>query len=560
VTNQDQSSQQASKNKIPPSQGSQPKTEDQPETGGLYAKYVLAVLTLVYVFNFIDRNILAILAQEIKADLQLSDAQLGFLYGTAFAVFYAVFGIPLGRLADIWVRRKLIAIGLAFWSLMTALSGTARSFFSLAGYRIGVGVGESSASPAAFSMLGDYFPPRLRATAVAVYSSGIYVGAGIGVFLGGWVIDGWHALYPTGEAPFGLQAWQAALFLVGLPGLLAAIWVATLREPVRGQSEGLTSAAPHPHPFRELGRELVSVVPPLTLLGLRLAGAGVSALVFNIVAGGGLALIAWALIAWLGSPAQWISLAIGLYAFLSWMQRLALRDRPAFVTIFHSRALVYGIIGFSWIGFITYGFGFWAAPFFIRVHEVSAGQTGTVLGLAAAIGGWIGVNAGGVLSDWLKTKTPLGRVLLGYLTIALATPVGIGFLMTQNLQLAYGLYFVFMILSPMWIGPVVATANELVLPRMRGTSSAFYILCVTFIGLALGPYTIGQLSDVFIAAELDSGDALRNGMLIAFSAWVVALLFLYLAGRHVERDEAGRLERARAAGEPGLESTGEREH
>jgi MFS family permease len=145
---------------------------------------------LVYVFNFIDRNILAILAQDIKADLGLSDAQLGFLYGTAFAVFYAVFGIPLGRLADIWVRRKLIAVGLAFWSVMTALSGTARSFFTLGAYRIGVGIGESSASPAAFSMLCDYFPPRLRATVMSIYSSGIYIGAGIGVFLGGWVIDG----------------------------------------------------------------------------------------------------------------------------------------------------------------------------------------------------------------------------------------------------------------------------------------------------------------------------------------------------------------------------------
>jgi MFS family permease len=164
--------------------------------GGPYARYALVILTLVYVFNFIDRQILSILAPEIQRDLGVSDADISFLYGTAFAVFYAVFGIPLGRLADVWTRRSLIAIGLAVWSGMTALSGTARSFTSLAAYRIGVGIGEASASPAAFSLLGDWFSPRVRGLALAIYSSGIYIGAGIGIFLGGWIVEGWRALYP----------------------------------------------------------------------------------------------------------------------------------------------------------------------------------------------------------------------------------------------------------------------------------------------------------------------------------------------------------------------------
>src|SRR5215470_13391913 len=115
-----------------------------------YPSYVLAVLVVVYVFNFLDRQILSILAERIRADLGVSDAQLGFLYGTAFAVFYALFGIPLGRLADVWDRRRLIAIGLAVWSAMTASSGLARGFAQLTAARIGVGVGEASASPAAF--------------------------------------------------------------------------------------------------------------------------------------------------------------------------------------------------------------------------------------------------------------------------------------------------------------------------------------------------------------------------------------------------------------------------
>ena len=119
------------------------------KVGGGYAHYVLIVLVIVYVFNFIDRNILSILSEEIQADLGVTDAQMGFLYGTVFAVFYAVFGIPLARFADVWVRRSLISVGLLFWSLMTALSGFAKSFGMLATFRIGVGIGEASASPAA---------------------------------------------------------------------------------------------------------------------------------------------------------------------------------------------------------------------------------------------------------------------------------------------------------------------------------------------------------------------------------------------------------------------------
>src|SRR6185295_4830952 len=119
-----------------------------------YPRYVLGVLVVVYVFNFLDRQILSILAERIKADLGATDAQMGFLYGTAFAVF----GIPLGRLADVWDRRRLIAWGLAAWSAMTALSGLARSFAQLALARFGVGIGEASASPAAYSLLSDYFP------------------------------------------------------------------------------------------------------------------------------------------------------------------------------------------------------------------------------------------------------------------------------------------------------------------------------------------------------------------------------------------------------------------
>jgi sugar phosphate permease len=123
-----------------------------------YSWYVLVVLVLVYIINFIDRQILSILAEDIKADLGLTDADLGFLFGAAFAVFYALFGIPLGRLADNWNRKKLLSIGLTLWSAMTALSGLAQNQVTLSLARMGVGVGEATASPTAYSLISDYFP------------------------------------------------------------------------------------------------------------------------------------------------------------------------------------------------------------------------------------------------------------------------------------------------------------------------------------------------------------------------------------------------------------------
>jgi predicted MFS family arabinose efflux permease len=185
-----------------------------------YARYVLGLLFVVFVFNFIDRQILAILLEPIKADLGVSDTAMGFLTGIAFALFYTVAGIPIARLADRGTRRTVIAVGLAVWSGMTALSGMVRSFGELALARIGVGIGEAACSPPAHSLLSDYFPPERRATALAVYSMGIHVGV-----LFGFVIGGWMSQY------FG---WRAAFLVVGLPGLVLSIVVRlTVREPAR---------------------------------------------------------------------------------------------------------------------------------------------------------------------------------------------------------------------------------------------------------------------------------------------------------------------------------------
>ena len=366
------------------------------EIGGGYARYVLTVLIVVYVFNFIDRQILSILAEEIKADLGLADADIGFLYGTAFAVFYAIFGIPLGKLADVWHRMRLISLGLAFWSLATAASGAARNFAMLATFRFGVGIGEASASPAAFSVLSDYFPPRLRATVTAIYSSGIYIGAGIGLFLGGYIVESWHSAYPDpAAAPLGLKAWQAAFVLVGLPGLLLSLLVWTLREPVRGVSEGLVTE-PEPHPFRVTLESLASVLPPLTLLSLLRAG-GLRALLQNLLLALVIGTVAFVLNTLTATPLQWTALGLGVYAAGSWFQGQALSDPATFTMMFRSRAFVFTTIGFPLLSFITYGVGFWSPPLMLRLHNVPLAEAGLLLGLGAAIGGLVGVSAGGWL-------------------------------------------------------------------------------------------------------------------------------------------------------------------
>ena len=194
-----------------------------------YSQYVLGVLLAVYIFNFVDRQILAILAQSIKTDLGLTDTQIGLLSGLAFGIFYATLGIPIARLADRHSRVNIISICLAIWSAMTALSGLAGNFWQLLLARIGVGIGEAGGSPPSHSLIADYFPVNERATALGIYAIGIPVGILFGNLAGGWINE-----------YFG---WRNAFLVVGIPGvLLAIIMKLTVKEPPRGHSEGRSEA------------------------------------------------------------------------------------------------------------------------------------------------------------------------------------------------------------------------------------------------------------------------------------------------------------------------------
>src|SRR5258708_8978354 len=191
-----------------------------------YRWSALAVLTVVYVLNCLDRTLIYILFTPIKKAMAFSDLQLALLGSTSFVIFYTLLGIPFGRLADRTTRKYLIAGGLAVWSLFSGLTGFAKGFWAMFFCRLMVGVGEATLGPAALSLLSDYFPPRMRATVQGVYSSGIAIGSGLAFFLGGWI----------GQS-FG---WRWAFYFLGFPGLFLAVVVFFLREQQRGRTEVVT--------------------------------------------------------------------------------------------------------------------------------------------------------------------------------------------------------------------------------------------------------------------------------------------------------------------------------
>jgi len=215
-----------------------------------YAWYVALVLMACNTLSFIDRQILGLLVPPIKAELGISDTQIGLLQGLAFGIFYTLLGIPMGRLVDHGNRRLLVAAGVFCWSLMTALCAGARGFWSLFLARMGVGVGEATLSPSAFSLLSDYFPRARLASALSVFSMGIFFGSGLALILGGLVVG-------------AVGSWRLTFLVVGLPGLLFALLALTIREPAR-QGVLRTSGGEAAHlgladVAREVGRRRWSV-------------------------------------------------------------------------------------------------------------------------------------------------------------------------------------------------------------------------------------------------------------------------------------------------------------
>ena len=211
---------------------------------GMYAWYVLALLSITYIFNFIDRQILAMLIEPIKQEFGVSDTAMGFLSGFAFVFFYTIVGIPIARWADRGSRKVIITLALTIWSGMTAACGLARNFVELALLRVLVGVGEAGGSPPSHSLIADYFSPQKRATALSIYAAGVYIGSALAFLAGGYLLKNYD--------------WRTAFFIVGLPGLLLAALVGlTVKEVPRGYSENRVQATP---PTQAPLREVISLL------------------------------------------------------------------------------------------------------------------------------------------------------------------------------------------------------------------------------------------------------------------------------------------------------------
>lgn len=501
-----------------------------------YSWYVLSILVLVYILNFVDRQILSILANDIKKDLGLSDADLGFLYGTAFAVFYALFGIPLGRLADSWHRVRLLSIGLALWSLMTALSGFARNGATLTGARIGVGVGEATASPAAYSLIADLFPRRMRATALAIYSSGLYLGGGFSVLFGGEISDRWNAAFPGG-GPGGLVGWQAAFVAVGLPGLLLALWVATIREPVRGAIDGIPSPS-DPQPFKGFFVELLDLTPiGAVLRGPRAMALNLLALVVIAAAVHGMTLLTGA-----ENWKQWLFVGIGFYCVFSWASAIRERDPPTFKLIWGTPAFLCTTLGYGMVAFIGYATGYWSAPYAERAFGISKAMIGWTVGAPAALAGFLGVILGGLLADRLQARFANGRVMVVLLGLLATVLPLIATYRAETFASFAVLSFITVMCYSSALGGAAASSQALVLPRMRGTATATFFIATTLVGLALGPFMAGYVSSV-------NGDDLAKGVLSTLIVVPIGTVLLIFALRQFPAAAASLEARARAAGE-----------
>lgn len=513
---------------MPPADGA---AAPAPPESERYGYYVLGVLMMVYALNFIDRQLITILAPDLKRDLGISDSDFGFLYGTAFGVFYAVFGIPLGKLADHWSRVRLLTIGLALWSAMTACSGLSRNFAQLGAARIGVGIGEATASPCAYSLISDYFPPRRRATALAVYSAGLYVGGGISLYFGSRIAADWNAYFAGQAAPFGLVGWQVAFLAMGIPGLLLSLLVVTLREPPRGRFDPPQDAvATTPgSPLADFVRSLESVLPPFTLLAAARAGG----LGFAINAGGALVacLLVWSMATLTGDFVQWAAFALGCYAVFSWGQNLRHADRTTFDAVCRSRALVGITLGYGLVTIVGYAMTAFAPLYAIEVLGADPREAGFVLGGAGMAGGILGVVGAGALADrladgdrnhrrvWVIAGTAVGSALLYALMFTAASR-----------PLFYLLNFIGWIFFAGTLGGSSGAVVNAVPARVRGVATAGFVLGSTLLGLAIGPYSAGKFSTLL-------GD-LGSGLLVLLVVVPFGLAALLMAERDLRRRAA----------------------
>jgi len=476
-----------------------------------------------------------------------------------FALFYALFSLPIGRLADGWVRTRLLGITLAFWSMATALAAAAHGFALLAVSRLGVGIGEGSAQPAGISLVMDHYAKPRRGFAMAVIAAAIALGLGGSSVLGGVAADWWDRLHAGGAAPLGLKGWQFAFLVAAAPGLILAMLLWRMPEPQRGRLDGIESP-PDPHPFRASLALLGAVTPGPNWLALaaRRASArywGVSLLATLLVIAAAMVLtrITSALSPrpplHLGSLAvsphvlQWSVVGFGALVVVNLLQRLSLADRPAFEVIRRSPTLLLclGIAALQMM--INYGTMGFTPAFLMKHYGLSPAATGLQFGVLAGALGIVGPMIAGPLSDHINVRFPgAGRACVTLVSLGVSPLIAIWVYHAPDPASFYLRFVLYSLVLTAWYPPLYAIMFEQVLPRMRGITASLYIIVYTLFGIGIGPFLVGMIADA------NGGDLATAILAINWVAPAIVVMLIALALR-VRRDEAGLIERARRGGE-----------
>jgi len=438
-----------------------------------YRTWVLAMLFVVYAFNFLDRQIISILAIPIKDELGLDDRQLGLLGGIAFAALYSTLGVPIAWLADRASRTWIITVSLTVWSGFTAVCGLAQNFWQLFAARVGVGVGEAGGVAPSYSLIADYFPPDARARALAIYSLGIPIGSAFGVVAGSQIAGG-----AVGEN----LDWRAAFIIVGLAGvLIAPIFKLTVREPKRGGldpvSERQKAAAVAKHPPQQ---------------------------------GEGLA-------------AKALEEASEKPGFFDVLKVLAKKPSFWFLTL-----------GASCSSMMGYGVFFWMPSFLSRSYGLDIIETGWLFGTVLFIGGSLGIVLGGVLGDKLGKAKKTAYAKVPAFAFLLTFPLYVAGTMSPTPLIAVFMFLIPTALGLAWLGPTLSAFQHLAPANMRAMASATFLLINNLLGIGVGIYVLGELSTVL--TPIFEGEALRYSIMIGASLYLVAGGLFLLASRTIEND------------------------
>ena len=400
------------------------------------ARWSLAILLIVYIFNFIDRQIVGMLAIPIKAELGLTDTELGMMGGIAFALFYTSVGIPVAWLADRRSRVKIIAISIGLWSAFTACCGLVQNFWQLFLARMGVGVGEAGGVAPSYALIADLFPARQRGRALAIFALGIPLGSALGIFFGGWLAS--HV------------NWRTAFIIVGLAGLIMVPIVSLgISEPRRAKRKSEDADVPAAGPSLGEALRILVRIPSFWLISLAAAAAS----------------------------------SVG-----------------------------HGLI-------------FWLPSFFVRSYGLELVEISWFYGSIVLLGGSIGVWIGGWLADRFAVKDASHYALVPAACLLVSVPVYIAAIFAPNLIAGWLFFVVAQALSLVWASPAMAAVQYIAPANMRAIASSGFLFVNNLVGISLGTFFLGWLSDILRGRLGD--DALRYSMVsaLAFSLLGAALFF-----------------------------------